>query len=64
MKSDILSLSQYAWLAEIAVVMFVGIFLGALYLVMRPGAKQHYDARRSMPLDDANPVTPMEVPHG
>jgi cbb3-type cytochrome oxidase subunit 3 len=64
MKGDILSLSQYAWLAEIAVIMFVSIFLGALYLVLRPGAKQHYEARGAMPLDDANPVTPMEVPHG
>lgn len=64
MKGEVLSLSEFAFLGEIAVLMFVGIFLGALYLVLRPGAKAHYEPHRSMPLDDANPVSPMEANHG
>ena len=64
MKGDVLSLSDLAFLGEIAVLMFVGIFVGALYLVLRPGAKQYYEPYRSMALDDANPVTPMEGNRG
>lgn len=56
MKSDILSMSEYAYLAEISIVIFMAVFLGALYWIFRPGAKQAYAARATMPLDDENPV--------
>ena len=64
MKGDVLALTELAILPEIAVVTFVGIFVIALYLVFRPGAKQYYEPHRSMALDDENPVRPMEVNHG
>lgn len=56
MKADVLSLSEYAYLAEISLVIFVSVFLGALYWIFRPGAKQVYAARSQMPLDDPTPV--------
>ncbi|NVB40601.1 cbb3-type cytochrome c oxidase subunit 3 [Pseudenhygromyxa sp. WMMC2535] len=59
MKNDILSLSEYAYLAEISIVIFVSVFLGALYRILRPGAREAYEAMASMPLDDQNPVEPL-----
>ena len=56
MKSEILSLSEYAYLAEISIVIFMAVFLGAIYWMFRPGAKAAYAARAQMPLDDQNPV--------
>jgi cbb3-type cytochrome oxidase subunit 3 len=52
MKSDILTLSEYAFLADIAIVIFVSVFLGAIFWIFRPGAKRTYDALSQMPLDD------------
>jgi cbb3-type cytochrome oxidase subunit 3 len=60
MKADILSLSQFAYLAEIGTLIFMAVFLGALYRVLRPGAKQNYAAHARMPLDDDNPVEPLD----
>ena len=56
MKADVLSLSEFAYLAQISIVIFMGVFLGAIYWIFRPGAKQAYAARSQMPLDDQNPV--------
>ncbi|GEM_PF-1262500 len=56
MKSEILSLSEYAYLAEISLVLFVGVFVGAVVWMFRPGAKVAYEAMAKMPLDDVNPV--------
>lgn len=56
MKSDVLVLTEFAYLAQISTLMFVGVFLAALYWIFRPGAKRTYDARSRMPLDDVNPV--------
>jgi cbb3-type cytochrome oxidase subunit 3 len=56
MKADILSLSDFAFLAQISIVIFMSVFLGALYWICRPGAARAYAARAQMPLDDQNPV--------
>ncbi|HVI03945.1 MAG TPA: CcoQ/FixQ family Cbb3-type cytochrome c oxidase assembly chaperone [Enhygromyxa sp.] len=56
MKADILSLSEFTYLAEISIVIFMSVFLGALYWIFRPGAARAYAARAQMPLDDQNPV--------
>lgn len=56
MKADILSLTEFAFLAQISTLIFVGVFIGALYWVLRPGAKQTYESRARMPLDDVNPL--------
>jgi len=56
MKSDVLSLTDFTFLAEISTVIFVSVFLGALYWIFRPGAKAAYAARSLMPLDDQNPI--------
>lgn len=57
MKADILSLSDFAFLGQISIVIFVTVFLGALYRVLRPGAKEAYAAMAYMPLDDPQPHT-------
>ncbi|MFO7562302.1 MAG: cbb3-type cytochrome c oxidase subunit 3 [Enhygromyxa sp.] len=59
MKADILSLSEFAFLAEISIVIFMSVFLGAIYWIFRPGAKAAYAARSHMPLDDQNPIEPL-----
>ncbi len=56
MKSDILSLSEFSYLAEISIVIFMSVFLGAIYWMFRPGSKAAYAARAQMPLDDQTPV--------
>jgi cbb3-type cytochrome oxidase subunit 3 len=56
MKADILALSEFAFLAQISIVIFMSVFLGAIYWIFRPGASQAYAARSQMPLDDQNPV--------
>lgn len=56
MKSDILATSDWAFLGSISVILFFGIFVFALYRVLRPGAAAYYEPFRSMPLDDARPV--------
>jgi len=61
MKSDILATSDWAFLGSISVVLFLGIFLFALYRVLRPGAAAYYEPFRRMPLDDARPVEPVQV---
>jgi cbb3-type cytochrome oxidase subunit 3 len=59
MKADILALSEFAFLAQISIVIFMSVFLGAIYWIFRPGATQTYAARSQMPLDDQNPVEPL-----
>jgi cbb3-type cytochrome oxidase subunit 3 len=56
MKSDILSLSEFAFLGQISIVIFMTVFLGSIYWMFRPGSKAVYAARSRMPLDDQNPV--------
>ncbi|MBK6918162.1 MAG: hypothetical protein IPH07_12240 [Deltaproteobacteria bacterium] len=51
MKSEILSRTELLFLPEIALVLFVAVFVGALYLVLRPGAKQAYANQRFLALD-------------
>jgi cbb3-type cytochrome oxidase subunit 3 len=52
MKADILSLSEFAYLAEISTVIFMAVFLGALYWMFRPGSKEFYAKQAQLPLDD------------
>jgi len=52
MKSDVLSFSEFAYLAEISLVIFMAVFLGAIVWMFRPGAKQAYTACAQLPLDD------------
>lgn len=52
MKADVLSLSEFAYLGQISLLIFVGVFLGALYRVLRPGAAQHYAEHAALPLSD------------
>lgn len=56
MKSDVLSLTDFTFLAEISTVIFMTVFFGALYWIFRPGAKAAYTAMSLMPLDDQNPI--------
>lgn len=51
MKALVLSRSEELLLPELALVLFVAVFLIALWKVLRPGARQHYAELRSMALD-------------
>ena len=50
--SDIVSHSGLAIYAEVALVLFLLAFLGAVYSVMRPGAKREMDAAGRLPFED------------
>lgn len=52
MKSLILSRTDLLFLPEVALVIFVTVFAGALWLVLRPGAKAAYARHASMALGD------------
>ncbi len=52
MKSLILSRTELLLLPEIALFIFIGVFAGALWLVLRPGAKAAYARHASMALDE------------
>jgi len=54
MKTLILSRTDLLFLPELALVIFVSVFIGALWLVLRPGAKAAYARHASMALDDVD----------
>lgn len=53
MKAELLSSTASTLLPEISVVLFVSVFLIALYRAYRPSAKAHYQRVASIVLDDA-----------
>ncbi|MBX7078897.1 MAG: cbb3-type cytochrome c oxidase subunit 3 [Nannocystaceae bacterium] len=52
MKAEVLSRTDLLFLPEIALVVFMAVFVGALWLVLRPGAKQAYARHGFIPLDN------------
>lgn len=54
MKALILTRTDLLFLPEVALVIFVSVFVGALWLVLRPGAKAAYARHASMALDEAD----------
>lgn len=54
MKALILTRTDLLFLPELALVIFVSVFAGALWLVLRPGAKAAYARHAGMALDDAD----------
>ena len=52
MKAEILSATDLTILPEISVLIFVGVFLGAIYRAYRPSAKTAYDHLARLALDD------------
>ncbi len=54
MKSLVLSRTDLLFLPEIALFIFFAIFVGALVLVLRPGAKEAYARFRFMALDESD----------
>lgn len=59
MKGEILSRTDLLILSEIAAVLFVSIFIGAIFWVLRPGSGTTYDKLARLPLDDApSPTAP------
>jgi cbb3-type cytochrome oxidase subunit 3 len=53
MKALIISRTDLLLLPEVAFVIFVSVFVGALWLVLRPGAKAAYARHASMALDES-----------
>jgi cbb3-type cytochrome oxidase subunit 3 len=51
MKALVLSRTDLLFLPEIALFIFLAVFVGALAWMFRPGAKRFYQERSSMPLD-------------
>ena len=64
MKSFALSRTDLLVLPEIALVLFLMVFVGALIWIFRPGSKNTYDRRSLLPLTDDTPIEPLEVRHG
>ena len=56
--SELMSHAGLAGYAEVALVIFFGVFLAVVARVLAPGRKAGYDRAARMPLDDETPVTP------
>ena len=52
MKAEILSTTEWTVFPLISVILFVGIFVGAVFWIFRPGAKKVYDRRSQMVFED------------
>jgi cbb3-type cytochrome oxidase subunit 3 len=51
MKAEILSRFPHIWLSCIGLLLFVGVFLGALGWVFRKGSREFYSALSRGPLE-------------
>ena len=58
MKALVLSRTELLFLPEIGMVVFLAIFGTALWMVLRPGAKDFYARHRFMALDDNDQENP------
>ena len=56
--SEIMSHAGLAGYAEVALVIFLVVFVAVAFRVLSPSRKAGYDAASRMPLDDERPVTP------
>ena len=64
MKSDLISRTELLVLPEITLILFCLLFLGAVFWIFRPGAREAYAERSLMPLDDERPDKPgAHIPH-
>lgn len=52
MKSEILSRTDLLLLPELSLVLFVLVFVGAVFWIFRPGSAAAYERRAQLPLDD------------
>ncbi|MAZ48714.1 MAG: hypothetical protein CME65_09125 [Halobacteriovoraceae bacterium] len=53
LKSAVLSGGwELPWLSNIALLLFVFVFMMMLYLVFRGGSKEHFNELSQIPLDD------------
>lgn len=60
MKSWVLSRTELLFLPEIALFIFLAVFIGAIFWMFRPGSRQFYQRCRFMALDENE----MEVSDG
>jgi cbb3-type cytochrome oxidase subunit 3 len=58
--SDIVSHSGLSFYAEVALVLFLLVFLGVVISVMRPGSKPQMDAASRIPFNDEPAAEPSE----
>lgn len=56
MKAEVMGMTDMATLPVVAVLIFFGVFLGALFMVLRPGAKAIYERRAMLVLNDGKVV--------
>ena len=56
--SDIMAGAGLSVYAEIALIIFLAVFLAIVLRLFWPGRKKAMDAASRMPLDDEHPVTP------
>jgi cbb3-type cytochrome oxidase subunit 3 len=60
MMSGILSRTDLLLLPRVSLTLFVGIFVGMVVWIFRPGASKGYEARARMALDTENGVSHVE----
>jgi len=58
--ADIVGHSGLAFYAEVALVLFLLVFVSVVVSVLRPGAKQRLDAASLIPFDDEPAAAPGE----
>ncbi len=56
--SDIMGAAGLSAYAEIAMIIFLVVFVAIVISLFRPGRQQTFDAASRMPLDDEHPQTP------
>lgn len=56
--SDIMGAANLSVYAEIAMILFIVVFIAIVIRIFSPGRKRTYDAASRMPLDDEHPQTP------
>lgn len=52
MKSEILSRTDLLFLPELSLLLFVLVFVGAVFWVFRPGSSAIYERRAQLPLGE------------
>jgi cbb3-type cytochrome oxidase subunit 3 len=56
--SDIMGAAGLSAYAEIAMIIFIVVFVAVLIRIFAPGRRRSYDDAGRMPLDDEHPQTP------
>jgi cbb3-type cytochrome oxidase subunit 3 len=56
--SDIMSYAQLSWYTEIALLLFLGVFIAVSIHTFMPSRRQEHDEAARLPLEDDEVLTP------